>query len=426
MWILVFVGLVVTLGGLALLLLSEGNTGRQVGSSILTGALVAFALGVVQLHAESEREADARRDEFRVTLGVTQHLEGLDPKSVDPELSLEGMHLSGKILDRAKLQGVDLRDATLEAASLREAKLQEADLRGASLFGADLTGARLEDTDLREADLRFATLRNVRLVPEGAKAPSIKLAKAKVNHATCWPEVFLSSRIRKYRKLRGRLQLEPTVVHGVQQYPDHGGRSCVITLDGVSQLLSTHRRFETRTIPQIAKTLGHGPGRVLAKLTARNVKATRLPTLPSIEEGLCAGSRRLTVNLQDWSEGFSFLLVKRPRENLAQAAVVRVAPRTLRGKHVKRLQFRLRQAEHEIEADGVYGPKTDKALRAFLSEPRSGADPAVRSFLRWRQQARRTLRAPLIAGASIVLVGTSTQNARSLEYRLERRVSRCQ
>src|SRR5688572_1811366 len=81
----------------------------EIGSSLLTGALVAFAVFALQLYLDDKRDEDIREDQFRLTLGVTRDLEGLDPP-----LPLADMHLSGKILDNAELAGEDLSGANLQ------------------------------------------------------------------------------------------------------------------------------------------------------------------------------------------------------------------------------------------------------------------------------------------------------------------------
>ena len=425
---------VLTVAAAVLLLVAAGaclwrqaDVRKDIGCSLLTGALLAGALGVVQIHLDKERDKEAATEQFRQSVGMTQHLEGLDPKGFHPDLklSLGGAHLSGKILDRAKLEGVDLSKANLAEAKLRDANLKHADLRGASLFDADLTRAELQGADLRKADLRFADMRGVSLVPKGEIDPTTKLGNARVNHSTCWPEVFLSSRDKEYVRRRTGLKPKETVVHGVRKREKSLGHACRLTLDGISGLLAAYKRSQTQTIGEIANTLGLPPKQVATKLTGRASKRKSRIKLPIVVDGPCAGLPVLHVNLHDWARGFVFLLIQQPGREQVHTEVVQLVRRTLKGKRVERLQERLREDGHKIKVDGVYGPHTDDALEKSTGKREFDTDPAVQSFLRWRQNVDRTLRAPLGLGDRVTLVGTSAQNDDSLEFGWQRRVPRC-
>jgi Pentapeptide repeats (8 copies) len=292
----------------------RGERKRQAGASIITGALVACALAAVQAWAESRRDADARRNQFRFTVAVTKHLEGLDPRAVDPSLSLDGMHLSGRILDDSKLAGVNLRNATLEDASLVGADLRRAHLERANLYHADLSRAKLADVHLEGADLRRAKLGAV-LYPHGGIAPRLFLSRAtKVDPGTCWPAAFLASRLAK--RLRAPLKPEPLTIQGVTQPVKPSiGRACVLTVDEIGDMLGLYSkrghgiRRIGQTVHRVARTFGVPDARVAKKLsTVTRTRATPGPL--GIKPRACAGARRLSVDLTgDWKQGRSFLLV---------------------------------------------------------------------------------------------------------------------
>ena len=82
--------------------------------------------------------------------------EGIDLR----KLNLNGIILSGAILEKARLEGAKLRNAHLEGALLFNAHLGRAILRGAHLEKADLSQAHLEEASLWKAHLEEAELWN--------------------------------------------------------------------------------------------------------------------------------------------------------------------------------------------------------------------------------------------------------------------------
>jgi uncharacterized protein YjbI with pentapeptide repeats len=68
-------------------------------------------------------------------------------------MSLEGIDLHGRTLQKAQFRGANLRNADLSNTNLRDADLSEADLQGANLSGADLTGCNMAQTDFWKANL---------------------------------------------------------------------------------------------------------------------------------------------------------------------------------------------------------------------------------------------------------------------------------
>ena len=109
-------------------------------------------------------------------------------------LWLDGLDLSGTILDELNACGARWREVNLKQASLRYARFEDADLSGCNLSDADLshgdfrhadlrnanlTGANLSHSDLRGADLRDACTDGVQLTGaqlEGAALSGTSLA----------------------------------------------------------------------------------------------------------------------------------------------------------------------------------------------------------------------------------------------------------
>lgn len=95
--------------------------------------------------------------------------------------------LSGAMLRRAVLNGVDLNGANLRGASLRWAKLYLANLSGADLRDADCRRAKMRKANLSQADLRGARLKGAdfRLANlRDARVSAGQLAQAKLRGAT--------------------------------------------------------------------------------------------------------------------------------------------------------------------------------------------------------------------------------------------------
>jgi pentapeptide repeat protein len=149
---------------------------RALGSSMITGAAVTFAIFALQLYVDKNSE----EEDFRLKVAMTGNLSGFDPKGHP----LDGMHLAGKALNGAAFEGASLRgtvmrDASLVGTSLKRAHLEKANLINADLTDAILTGASLDNADLRNARFVNATISDV-----------ASWKGAKVNFWTCWPRGF--------------------------------------------------------------------------------------------------------------------------------------------------------------------------------------------------------------------------------------------
>jgi uncharacterized protein YjbI with pentapeptide repeats len=163
----------------------------DLGVALMTGALVAFAILVLQLmiqvrtqHDEHTRAAQADRQGLLLLLGRSGDLSGLSLPGRDlTDAFLNYKTLRGANFADAQMHGALLQEATLTAANLAGAKLRGATLAradaryanfsGADLDGAELTGANLDDasfadgvdsfgrthTNLRDADLSNAQAR---------------------------------------------------------------------------------------------------------------------------------------------------------------------------------------------------------------------------------------------------------------------------
>jgi uncharacterized protein YjbI with pentapeptide repeats len=136
----------------------------DLGVALMTGALIAFAVLVLQLLIQvrsqmdaNDRQNEAERQSLLLVLGRSQDLSGLDLHAKD----LSGAYLNAKILSRADLEkanmeNASLQDANLVAADLQEANLENAHLERADLRHADFTGARLSGAKLNNVNLDTA------------------------------------------------------------------------------------------------------------------------------------------------------------------------------------------------------------------------------------------------------------------------------
>jgi Pentapeptide repeats (8 copies) len=291
----------------------------EIGSSLLTGSLVAFAVFALQLYLDDKRDEEIREEQFRLTLGVTRDLEGLDPP-----LPLAGMHLSGKILDNAELAGEDLSGANLQEASLRGANLEGANLQGTSLFDADLTGATLSRANLRNADLRFARMGETRIYALGESTPSLKLHGAQVNAATCWPEDFMVSDLTE--ELRAQLEPLPTEVHGQLKADPAIGHACVLTLNNIVDNLGQYPE-RGRNVEQLADPYGVDPDRVFALFERERAPRARATRPVTIDTDPCVGSRRVKLHQTQWLDGPTLLIVREPEVNVSEARVFALSGR---------------------------------------------------------------------------------------------------
>ena len=185
-------GLVVAIGFVGLLLLTQGTVGRvqTIGQAMLTAALVAgpflWAEWLVNRNytqnSVSEvnqlalvgrdlrnQELDGRDLHGQVFVGCnlahSRFSESGLVESVFDKADMRHVVARGADMTRASLRltncaFIDLRSAQLVAADLNQADLRNSDLRFALLCDADLRGADLRGADLRGADLDGAQLKN--------------------------------------------------------------------------------------------------------------------------------------------------------------------------------------------------------------------------------------------------------------------------
>jgi uncharacterized protein YjbI with pentapeptide repeats len=109
---------------------NRGQVLGGLGGGILTGAVVALGVLVLQQHVD----AVSAEASWRLSVELSPDLRGFDPAGH----SLVGMNLSGK----------DLRDANLSGANMTGVQLRDTNLYGANLNNANLHGAVLYNADL--------------------------------------------------------------------------------------------------------------------------------------------------------------------------------------------------------------------------------------------------------------------------------------
>jgi uncharacterized protein YjbI with pentapeptide repeats len=174
----------------------------QLGVALMTGAVIAFAVLLIQILVETRaRQDDERRQQAALKLQeqisfgpsdlagiglVGEHLEHF----YFGHKNLVGAHLMGAHLDEAILVHADLRRSDLTGAWISNADLSEADLRDATLDGAHLERAKLALADLRgatfeHAHLDGAMLRGVKAVADfdGASLHRAQLDDARLSGA---------------------------------------------------------------------------------------------------------------------------------------------------------------------------------------------------------------------------------------------------
>jgi uncharacterized protein YjbI with pentapeptide repeats len=132
----------------------------DLGLALMTGALIAFAVLLVQVlidfrtRQEDQRRQDASEHQsLQLSVGPP-NLSGIDLSKAD----LSRFYLGGKKLLDANLAGANLNHAILTGARLMRADLTGANLASADLSRARLNGARLDGANLRDAVLYGADL----------------------------------------------------------------------------------------------------------------------------------------------------------------------------------------------------------------------------------------------------------------------------
>jgi len=313
------------------LLFAGGTIVPDIGKSLLTGSVIAFAVLGLQLHLDAKRRTEEKRQQFRFSVGFAENLKGLKP-----QYSLSGMYLSGKTLDNAELQGQDLTATNLQGASLRGANLNGAELIKANLYGAKMTGARIVGADLAHADLRATQLAAVKLdiPPHPADYRG-----AKVNSKTCWPEDFLAQvHYPPERGLRQALRRKATKVQGrtvVEADSDRSwGRACFLGDESISEDLGlygpaklgsvVHPDQTSQTVQQLAVTFGRSIGAILARLHGEEPMTVFGPEAPWTPIRLCAGAKRIPGRIGELTnQGFGFIAVDEPDELAKNTLVIR-------------------------------------------------------------------------------------------------------
>jgi uncharacterized protein YjbI with pentapeptide repeats len=198
-WLIWLVGIVLVIFILALSVWAWFTDRKEHASRLITAAVAAFAVLVVQLmiearahHDSEQRQAQADRETLILQLGRQKDLSEIDLRYQD----LSGFYLGDKKLIGANLDSALLKDAALPNAQLVSANLVRADLRGAQLDGANLRQADLAEADLRGAWLRGAHLEGAslrrgwdgtkkRLVPTDLRGAHLRTAylQADLRHA---------------------------------------------------------------------------------------------------------------------------------------------------------------------------------------------------------------------------------------------------
>jgi uncharacterized protein YjbI with pentapeptide repeats len=105
---------------------APSNRGSDLGSSLIAGAIVAFAI----LFLERSLAQRQQKRDLQLQLALGKDFPGIDLRGAD----LSGSYLADKNFREAKLQGTNLRGANLSGVTLINARLDGADLRGAIMY----------------------------------------------------------------------------------------------------------------------------------------------------------------------------------------------------------------------------------------------------------------------------------------------------
>lgn len=173
----------------------EQSSRGDVGTALMTGGVVAFAILLLQLSTdmrlrdvEERRAASDARQALLLQVAGTNRLAGARFEGRD----LRDFYFVGKILTGANFEDADLRRAILSRAILLRADLDGADLREANLTEAFLQDAFLNDADLNDgtilqgACLRGADLQKADLL--GADVTAANLSFAQYDEQTRMPD----------------------------------------------------------------------------------------------------------------------------------------------------------------------------------------------------------------------------------------------
>ncbi len=278
---------------------------RDLGSSLLTGLLVAISVFGLQVYLERAREKDAQEQQLRLSIGLSRDLAGLDASGKN----LSGISLAGKDLDRADLEGANLRNANLEGASLRETNLRNAHLDGASLYQANLARSQLSGAHFDGADLQFANLSDAEVYArDGYDDASFDGAEA--NARTCFPPDIITGLGEPNRSYReDQLQAKETLVHGEVKAPASIGYQCPFSFsDLIDDLLQYRKRG--RTYEQLA-TPWQMPASSIARIfeTPGTVPLRRQSV--QLRAPVCPGATQISLRRTQWQTGGAFALLVR-------------------------------------------------------------------------------------------------------------------
>src|SRR5918993_6063522 len=209
-WLVGAILALIALGGLLLWWppRAPANASNLLGTALLGATIVALALLVCEyllstqmreidnnnflaaqertLRREEAEEVLERQRTERIEKWILQFMASFQQDLRHIDLSgreMSGLYLGACNFLRANLKGTNLDGANLNGAYLAWAYLSEATLKGADLGDADLAGAGLEGADLSGANLCGTNLTRADLT-------SVKLAGARYDFRTVWPEGF--------------------------------------------------------------------------------------------------------------------------------------------------------------------------------------------------------------------------------------------
>jgi len=182
----------------------DPSSRSSIGAALLTGAVVSFAILLLQLVMEarlddleqrrsSERALQDLRQQVAASEGregTSSGLEGFD-FHLENAKDLSGFYFVSKILRDAKFRGLTLNGVNFSGADLSGAQLEDAKLHGAEFRTAKLQNTFLGGAELMGADMTSACLRLAHL--EGADLTGADLTDADLTHAlydaeTTWPD----------------------------------------------------------------------------------------------------------------------------------------------------------------------------------------------------------------------------------------------
>ena len=174
----------------------------SVGAALLTGAVVAFAIFLLQIvldsrldEIEQQRANERALQDLRQQVAASEGREGTSSglNGFDFHIGgvedLSGFYFVNKILNEADFRGLtlnraDFSGADLTSAQLDDAKLNDADFLSARMENAFLERAELTGADLTSACLRLAHLKDANLT--GADLSDVDLSDAEFNAKTVW------------------------------------------------------------------------------------------------------------------------------------------------------------------------------------------------------------------------------------------------